>query len=111
MRNAPPALGSAPPPPPPPRPNIVTPSIPPASFAPSVIPARPLTAASTNRAEPLLIGLAAVVGLLITLQRTGAVHALFAAAGQESAYTGLEAALGGPSVGTPRAVELLVKKR
>lgn len=61
--------------------------------------------------ELVLIGLAAALGLLVTLQRNGAVHALFASAGQESAYRSLEASLGGPALGTPRAVEALVKKR
>jgi hypothetical protein len=75
-----------------------------------VIPAQPRLPVRASRAERLLIGLAAVVGLLITLQRTGATHALFAAAGQESAYVSLEASLGGPGFGTPRAVDALVSK-
>lgn len=74
------------------------------------MPARPLPPARASRAELGLIGVAAVVGLLITLQRTGATHGLFAAIGQESAYAGLEAALGGPGFGTPRAVEALIGK-
>jgi hypothetical protein len=59
----------------------------------------------------VLIAVAAVLGLLVTLHRNGALHALLASAGQESAYQSLEGALGGPGFGTPRAVEALVKKR
>jgi hypothetical protein len=64
-----------------------------------------------RRLELALIGAAAVLGLLVILQRNGALAALFASAGQESAYQSLEASLGGPGLGTPRAVEALIKKR
>jgi len=67
---------------------------------------RPLRA---NRAELVLIGVAALLGLVVTLQRQGALAALFASAGQAAAYSSLEASLGGPGLGTPRAVEALVK--
>ncbi|MES1186204.1 MAG: hypothetical protein ABUL60_20490 [Myxococcales bacterium] len=112
MRSAPPPIGSAPPPPPPPRPNIVEPTgIPPqTTFAPAIIAAQPMPSARGTRLEPMLIGLAALVGLLVTLHRNGAIHALFAAVGQEPAYLGLEASLGGPGFGTPRAVESLIAK-
>jgi hypothetical protein len=73
--------------------------------------AQPLPPARANRTELVLIGLAAALGLLVTLHRNGALHALFASAGQASAYQSLETSLGGPGVGTPRAVEALVKKR
>lgn len=73
--------------------------------------ARPLPPQRANRLELLLIGVAAALGLLLTLQRNGAVYALFAAAGQASAYQSLEASLGGPGLGTPRAVDALLKKQ
>lgn len=59
-----------------------------------------------NRAEWVLLGLVALLGLLVTLQRNGALQSLLG----ESAYASLEGALGGPGFGTPRAVELLVKQ-
>jgi hypothetical protein len=49
------------------------------------------------------------LGLLVTLHRNGVVHTLLASAGAQSTYASLEAALGGPGFGTPRAVEALVK--
>jgi hypothetical protein len=73
-------------------------------FTPSVQPSRP------NRAESLLIGLAALLGLVVVLQRNGALAALFASAGQASAYASLETSLGGPSFGTPRFVDVLVAR-
>ena len=134
----PPAVRSAPPPPPAPRPppdtaapfthspSFVPPpatarSLPPSAaplpsappppvvalpaplpFTPPAVPAR------ASRVESLLIGLAVLLGLVLTLQRNGVVAALAASAGQSAAYTKLEAALGGPASGTPRAVEALV---
>jgi hypothetical protein len=62
-----------------------------------------------NRAELWLIGLAALLGLAVTLQRQGALAAMFAAAGQSATYANFEAALGGPGFGTPRAVDALLK--
>jgi hypothetical protein len=58
----------------------------------------------------MLIGLAALLGLLVVLQRNGALAALFASAGQAAAYERLESTLGGPGFGTPRAVDALVRK-
>ena len=112
MRNAPPSagpapLGSAPPPPPPPR----------AELAPATLSVPPLTAPvvlpppRANRLELTLIGVAAALGLLLTLNRNGALAALFTAVGQQSTYQSLEASLGGPGSGTPRAVEALINKR
>jgi hypothetical protein len=63
-----------------------------------------------NRIEPLLIGLAALLGLVVTLHRNGTLADLFAAAGRQSSYATLEASLGGPGFGTPRAVEALVQR-
>jgi hypothetical protein len=63
-----------------------------------------------SRAEGVLIGLAAVIGVLIVLYRNGAVAAAFAATGNVKAYESMEAALGGPALGTPRAVEALVQQ-
>jgi hypothetical protein len=44
------------------------------------------------------------------LHRNGALAALLASAGQAAAYDSLEASLGGPGIGTPRAVDALVAK-
>ena len=60
--------------------------------------------------ESVLIGLAALLGLVVTLHRNGIVHTMLASAGAQSTYTSLETALGGPGFGTPGAVEALVKK-
>jgi len=56
----------------------------------------------------LLIGLAALLGLLLALQRNGVLAALCGSAGQTATYVSLEAALGGPGFGTVRAVDALV---
>jgi hypothetical protein len=64
----------------------------------------------TGRVELLLIAAATLVGLLVTLHRDGALHALMAGMGAERAYAGLEASLGGPGFGTPRAVAALAAK-
>jgi hypothetical protein len=63
-----------------------------------------------SRLELLLIAAAALLGLLVTLHRDGALHALMSGMGAERAYAGLEASLGGPGFGTPRAVAALVAK-
>jgi hypothetical protein len=76
----------------------------PVSFAPPLPPPR------ASRAEQLLIGLAALLGLLVVLHRNGALLAVLTSAGQAAAYDGLEATLGGPGFGTPRAVDALVAK-
>jgi hypothetical protein len=72
--------------------------------------AQPLSRARGSRTEAVLIGLAALLGVLVTLHRNGVLHAVLASAGAESTYTSLETALGGPGFGTPDAVEALVKK-
>jgi hypothetical protein len=74
----------------------------PFSIAPPASPPR------ASRTEPLLIALAAVLGLLITLQRNGVLASLFVSAGQAAAYERLETTLGGPGFGTPRAIDALV---
>ena len=71
--------------------------------------AEPAPLARGSRMESVLLGVVALLGLLVTLQRNGVVHALLASAGAQSTYASLEAALGGPGFGTPRAVEALVK--
>lgn len=63
-----------------------------------------------SRFELVLIGLAACVGLLITLHRNGALGAWLASAGQGAVYSSLEKSLGGPGFGTPRAVERLLQQ-
>jgi hypothetical protein len=72
----------------------------------SVVEVSPVVRA--HRAEVLLLGLAVLLGLVVTLQRQGALAALFASAGQAAGYAKLEASFGGPGFGTPRAVEALV---
>jgi hypothetical protein len=139
VRSAPPPpVRSAPPPPPaplpappserapfapspsfvPPAPVIARAPNPPApSFAPPAVAvpafasfAAPLPSPRASRAELLLIGLAALLGLFVVLHRNGALAALLASPGRPSAYDGVEAALGGPGFGTPRAVDALVAK-
>ena len=136
VRSAPPpSVRSAPPPPPAPLPAPTTapfthspsfvpppamarsmpPSAPPPPVAPPIIPrpaplpfTPPAVLPRASRVEPLLIGLAALLGVVLTLQRNGVVATLAASAGQTAAYIKLEKALGGPAPGTPRAVEALV---
>jgi hypothetical protein len=48
---------------------------------------------------------ALAAGAVVTLYRNAVVHAAARSVGQEAAYLNLETALGGPSFGTPRAVE------
>jgi hypothetical protein len=101
---APPVVASvAPVPFTPPAPPVVA-SVAPIPFTPAVQPSRP------SRIESLLIGLAALLGLLVALQRNGALAALFTSAGQGAAYASLETSLGGPGFGTPRAVAALVSQ-
>jgi hypothetical protein len=70
----------------------------------------PLPLERPSRREPLLIGLAALLGLIVILHRNGALAEIFASAGQGSAYASLEASLGGPGFGTPRAVDALARR-
>jgi hypothetical protein len=49
--------------------------------------------------------LAALAGLVVTLYRNDVLHSAARSAGLESTYLKLEGALGGPSFGTPRAIE------
>jgi hypothetical protein len=98
----------APPPPSfaPPAPALASVAPPALSFTPPEV---PLPApARASRAETWLIGLAAALGLLVTLQRNGVLQSLFAATGQAASYAKLEASLGGPGFGTVRAVDALV---
>lgn len=114
----PPVSARAPAPPKPPSPSFTPPSpgvAPPApSFAPPALsftpPQVPLVPARASRAEMGLIGLAVLLGLLVTLQRNGALATLLASAGQTAGYAKLEASLGGPGFGTVRAVDALVAK-
>jgi hypothetical protein len=93
----PPALGSAPPPlsNPPPVPII----------APLPVP-RTVAPARGSRLESVLIGLVVLLGLVVTLHRNGVLQGALG----EKTYASVEAALGGPGFGTPRAVEALVAK-
>jgi hypothetical protein len=79
-----------------------------ASIAPLTF-AQPAPSERVNRLEPTVIALAAALGLLVTLQRTGTLASAFASAGQQAVYARIEAALGGPAIDTPRGVEALLK--
>lgn len=59
--------------------------------------------------NPMPIVLAAIIGVVVTLYRNDVLHAGARTVGQEAAYLKLEAALGGPGFGTPRAVEPMAK--
>jgi hypothetical protein len=92
-------------------------SAPPPSFAPPFAPliappafAAPVPPPRANRVELLLLGVSALLGLLVALERNGALAALSVSAGQSTGYLKLEALLGGPGFGTPRAVEALVSQ-
>jgi hypothetical protein len=52
-----------------------------------------------------VVVVALAAGAAVTLYRNAMVHAAAKSMGQETAYLNLETALGGPSFGTPRAVE------
>ncbi|HKY39273.1 MAG TPA: hypothetical protein VJN18_25220 [Polyangiaceae bacterium] len=121
--SAPPMSFTPPPPSARPVPNAAPPSVQPVPSAPppslsspamaAAVPvpfAPPALAPRASRGEILLIGLAVLWGLLVTLNRHGALAALFASAGQGATYAGIEASLGGPSFGTPRAVDALVTR-
>lgn len=57
-----------------------------------------------------VIVLSVLVGLTITLYRNAVVHAAASSMGQGASYLKLEAALGGPGFGTPRAVETMTAR-
>jgi hypothetical protein len=56
-----------------------------------------------------LVAVALAAGAVVTLYRNAMVHAAAKSMGQESSYLNLETALGGPSFGTPRAVERMTE--
>jgi hypothetical protein len=56
-----------------------------------------------------VIALALAAGAAVTLYRNAVVHAAAQSMGQETSYLQLETALGGPSFGTPRAVERMTE--
>jgi hypothetical protein len=96
-----------------PNPSFLAPSFAPAAVA-AIAPltfAQPTPPERANRLEPTLVALAAALGLIVTLQRSGALASLFASAGQQSTYARIESALGGPAIGTPRGVEALLNKK
>jgi hypothetical protein len=80
---------------------------PPASVRPQVL--SPVPFDYPRPINPMPIVLAAVVGLTITLYRNNVLYAAARTVGQEATYLRLEAALGGPGFGTPRAVEGMAK--
>src|SRR5882724_3564632 len=82
------------------------------SVTPPLTSVRPLVVSQTPRAAKrgggfgrFLLGLAALAGVGITLYRNGIVREAATSVHQEALYARLEAALGGPSFGTLRAVE------
>jgi hypothetical protein len=56
-----------------------------------------------------VIVLALAAGAAVTLYRNAVVHAAAQSMGQEASYLQLESALGGPSFGTPRAVDRMTE--
>jgi hypothetical protein len=56
-----------------------------------------------------VVVVALAAGAAVTLYRNAVVHAAAKSMGQEAAYLNLETALGGPSFGTPRAVEKMAE--
>jgi hypothetical protein len=80
---------------------------PPASVRPQVL--SPVPFNYPRPINPMPIVLAAVVGLTITLYRNNLLYAGARTVGQEATYLKLEAALGGPGFGTPRAVESMAR--
>ncbi len=71
----------------------------------------PAAARGNRILEWLLLGAAAVLGLLVVLHRNGSLLSISSSIGAESAYLGFEhAVLGEPSVNTPRGVKNLLKR-
>jgi hypothetical protein len=79
----------------------------PESFRPMVVSHRPAPAPSGGGAAGrFVIALALIAGVGVTLYRNDVLRQAALSAGQEKAYLKIEAALGGPGFGTPRAVQL-----
>lgn len=57
-----------------------------------------------------VIVLSVLVGLTITMYRNAVVHAAASSMGQGASYLKLEAALGGPGFGTPRAIDTMTAR-
>jgi hypothetical protein len=85
--------------------RTVAPLAPLGSVRPLVVSHAPRTARRGGGFGRFLIGLAALAGVSITLYRNGIVRDAATSLHQEALYGRLEAALGGPSFGTLRAVE------
>lgn len=96
--SAPPAAPSSPP---------AAPSAAPAPEVPELLAPARAPARGGRRTEQLIVGAAALLGLLVTLYRNDILRDLAGAVGSESAVVGLEETLGGPGFGTPRSIELL----
>ena len=72
-----------------------------------VVTHRPAPAqAGGGTAGRVVIALALIAGLGVTLYRNDVVRQAAVSYGQEKAYLKMEAALGGPGFGTPRAIQL-----
>jgi len=90
-------------------------SVAPVSYAPDPFAAASAAAFTTSpairvpRARSMggswVILLSVAAGAAVTLYRNDLVHAAMRSIGQEGSYVKLESALGGPSFGTPRAVQ------
>ena len=74
------------------------------SVRPLVVPARPASRRGGGFGR-FLIGVAVLAGIAVTVYRNGVLHDVASAQHFERAFGKLEAALGGPSFGTLRAVE------
>ncbi|HEX5098971.1 MAG TPA: GYF domain-containing protein [Polyangiaceae bacterium] len=78
----------------------------PSSRAPAAFATAPVIRAPRNSGGgSWLILLSLAAGAAVTLYRNDLVHGAMRSIGQEGSYVKLETALGGPSFGTPRAVE------
>jgi hypothetical protein len=79
----------------------------PESFRPMVVSHRPAPAPSGGGAAGrFVLALALIAGVGVTLYRNDVLRRAAVSYGQEKTYLKVEAALGGPGFGTPRAVQL-----
>lgn len=67
-------------------------------------------ASGMGRAEKLILAAAALLSLLVILNRNGVLPGIAKSVGAESAYTSIDSALGGPSLNTERGVQEFVER-